>query len=984
MPFDTPSFVAINRPIRNIHTPPDDVVDWMLPLLPYRGLNIFTMRQHSKESTNRPSVAESRSAVFHCDDRKQCDAQWSPGTSAIRSSIIAAMANCPSCLAKQIVPGRFCSECGAALVCDEASTALHVAGGRPLRANEQLPPGDSSHHGRYLPGTTIANRYRIVSLVGKGGMGEVYRADDLKLGHAVALKFLPKHLAEDPGRMQLLLSEVRLARQVSHPNVCRVYDVGEVEGQHFLSMEYIDGEDLRILLRWIGRVPRDKGVQIAQQLCAGLAAAHDRGVLHCDLKPANIMLDGQGQVRITDFGLAKLAEDDVPGEVAGTPAYMAPEQLLSGETSPQSDLYALGLVLAEILLGKPINQTNDPAELASLYRSSTNSIERLHSSDIDPVVEQAILSCLARDPADRPRSARQLASALPGGDPLEAAVAAGMTPSPELVANATDKHLLRFPLAVTLLGVTVALLGASAYLNQRNTHMLDTPPEVLSDRCGQIMETLGYADLPANTTYGAAINSGIQKELQESAKDQAWLDRHPQPKYQFWRRWTDGVFMVEEFHAAYIQDYDAPILNKEQEATVTVDERGNLIELKVFDSKHAIDSTSTPEFDWSTLLALAGIDENDVKETRPVSNPPVYCDERIAWVVSRDGAEDRTIQAGAAGGRANYFEIIGLRDAMSPENTDNSETLVFNIVTVIVKLFVMLIAWLNIRASRADWKNALRAAALILLMYVIQELAALNSRSPDFAKSIFGLLGDRAWGHMLSHAFMVAVMYIATEPYIRRFWPRSMVGIARLLGGRLRDPIVGKELLAGITIGCVLYVVVTAIIFAMSLAGRSSDVTLFRALNVTIQSSTWIASIAHMLSSIFLATFILASLCVLARLVFRRIRFEYVMIAIALLFAAASAIQKPADVPWFAPLIQFCVLCAVPLVLTRVGLLALCVAGCSSVILSVSPPLHKNSWYAPYALGMLCFPAIVAVIGFVASQGGIAKMAQFFEASEGM
>ena len=119
-------------------------------------------------------------------------------------------------------------------------------------------------------------------------MGEVYRADDLKLGHTVALKFLPKDLARDPRRLDYFHSEVRLTRQISHPNICRVYDIGEVDGQHFLSMEYIDGEDLRILLRRIGRLPNDKGVQIARQLCMGLGAAHDRGVLHRDLKPENI------------------------------------------------------------------------------------------------------------------------------------------------------------------------------------------------------------------------------------------------------------------------------------------------------------------------------------------------------------------------------------------------------------------------------------------------------------------------------------------------------------------------------------------------------------------------------------------------------------------------------------------------------------------------------------------------------------------------
>ena len=149
-------------------------------------------------------------------------------------------------------------------------------------------------HGRFDPGTLLGGRYRIVGRLGRGGMGEVYRADDLKLGQAVALKFLPPDVDRDPARLTQLHTEVRMARQVSHPNVCRVYDIDEVEGQTFLSMEYVDGEDLASLIKRIGRFPEERGLAIARQICAGLAAAHERGVVHRDFKPANVMLDGSG------------------------------------------------------------------------------------------------------------------------------------------------------------------------------------------------------------------------------------------------------------------------------------------------------------------------------------------------------------------------------------------------------------------------------------------------------------------------------------------------------------------------------------------------------------------------------------------------------------------------------------------------------------------------------------------------------------------
>ena len=212
------------------------------------------------------------------------------------------------------------------------------------------------------PGTLLAERYRILGLLGRGGMGEVYRAEDLRLGQNVALKFLPAAVAEDPQRLAQFHHEVRIARQVSHRNVCRVYDIGEDHGRVFLTMELIDGEDLSLLLKRIGRFPEERATEIARQICAGLAAAHELGVLHRDLKPANIMLDADGRVRITDFGLAGLAGSFTDIR-SGTPAYMAPEQLAGQDVSERSDIFALGLVLYEIFTGKRAFDATTIAEL---------------------------------------------------------------------------------------------------------------------------------------------------------------------------------------------------------------------------------------------------------------------------------------------------------------------------------------------------------------------------------------------------------------------------------------------------------------------------------------------------------------------------------------------------------------------------------------------------------------------------------------------
>ncbi len=283
------------------------------------------------------------------------------------------MPDCSTC--GNYVPdgSRYCPACGSRQHADQTRlpsppagpddptriAATPDAGVSPPAGRTDATPRQSPDH--YTAGTLLAERYRIVGLLGRGGMGEVYRADDLKLGQPVALKFLPHALDADPGRLMAFMNEVRTTREVSHPNVCRVYDVGEADDRHFLTMEYVDGEDLASLLRRIGRLAADKGLEIARQLCAGLAAVHERGLLHRDLKPANVMIDGRGKVRLTDFGVAASIEAVRAGAgLAGTPAYMAPELLTGGEASVRSDIYALGLVpVPDLQRPAPVRREDD-------------------------------------------------------------------------------------------------------------------------------------------------------------------------------------------------------------------------------------------------------------------------------------------------------------------------------------------------------------------------------------------------------------------------------------------------------------------------------------------------------------------------------------------------------------------------------------------------------------------------------------------------
>ncbi len=298
--------------------------------------------------------------------------------------------------------------------------------------------------GGLAPGTLLAERYRIAEVLGRGAMGEVYRAEDLKLGQTVALKLLPEAARDDPGRLGLLLDEVRIARAIGHPNVCRVYDVGEADGAHFLSMEYIDGEDLAALLRRVGRLPQDRARAIGRELCEGLAAVHDQGILHRDLKPANVLTDGEGRVRLADFGMAAVAGAEARG---GTPAYMAPE-LCAGELSVKSDLYALGLVLYELFCGQPAFEAGSMRELERLHREVEPRPPGALAEDLAAATERVILQCLEKDPRDRPASARAVAVALAGRESdaaVPAAAGSGRPPRPEPESGAGKARLRHWP-----------------------------------------------------------------------------------------------------------------------------------------------------------------------------------------------------------------------------------------------------------------------------------------------------------------------------------------------------------------------------------------------------------------------------------------------------------------------------------------------------------------------------------------------------------
>jgi len=743
--------------------------------------------------------------------------------------------SCPVCRAAVPDSSRFCPSCGAALAVSSAETRLshddtRRSDDRTRLADDQTrlaPPTPSSggrigattsgwlsssgsiDHGRFAPGAVLDNRYRIIGLLGRGGMGEVYRADDLRLGQPVALKFLPAELSTDARRLAQFHNEVRTARQVSHPNVCRVYDIGEVDGALYLSMEYVDGEDLAASLRRVGRFPEDRALELARQVAAGLAAAHERGVIHRDLKPANVMLDASGRVRLMDFGLAAIG--DVGDIRVGTPAYMAPEQLEGREVTVKSDIYALGLVLYELFTGRRAFTAGTLADLIQAQQSGSITAPTEIVKNLDPAIERAVLRCLDRDPAKRPASALAVSAALPGGDPLAAALAAGETPSPEMVAAAGGEDVvLSRPAGFTYLALMAALLlvalqtSGAAMLSRVP---LDKPPEVLADRAEQIRESFGYTDPIVGRAVGYAYNAGyLTWARRQGAGSSRWsvlAGARPAPLY-FWRRTSPRQLIPVDVTSD--PSRGDPPMNAAAMTLVDIDTMGRLLRFSAVPPQvERHEDAPAPTVDWNVAFSAAGLDPKTFREATPERTPDTFADDRRAWEGALPGTDTKVrIEAASYRGRVVSFALVGPWSVPTRDvefDVPDNGTPPAQVFVILALLLVA--AWLarrNVQSGRADRRGSFLLAAFTFFLLLAHWAVSPHVSDVSSEWRRF-LLGGVAVALLL--AAVLYIVYLALEPFVRRSWPTVLVGWTRLLSGRVRDPIVGRDLLAGLTFGVV-------------------------------------------------------------------------------------------------------------------------------------------------------------------------------------
>ena len=902
------------------------------------------------------------------------------------------MSSCPACATPASDDFRYCPACGTDLELPENPTS--TAPGRspaPASAPRGTPRPDKTPRPpageRFAPGTILADRYRIVGLLGRGGMGEVYRADDLKLEQPVALKFLTRALERDPARIERLYAEVRTARQVSHPAVCRVWDIGEADGQHFLSMEFVDGENLSSLMRRIGRFPIDKALDVSRQVAEGLAAAHAKGLLHRDLKPANVMLDGQGQVRLTDFGLAGLAETLTREDVqTGTPAYMSPEQLLGREVSVRSDIYALGLVIYELVTGRRAFEGKGFAELARKHRDERPIEPSALVRGLDPVVERTILACLEKEPGKRPPTAQAVAAMLTGRDPLEAAIAAGETPSPELVAAAGETEGLRPRAAgLCLAAVVLGVLAVPALQSERHPLArvpVEKSPATLEDRARELVARLG-AGKPADFEVGFSYDLDYLNWA--SARDRSprrWdtLASGEPPLVGFWYR--QGPRSFQGRNIAGKVSWGDPEASVSGMAGASYDLTGRLTafyavppQLEKEEGPPAA-APSGMEPDWSPLFAEARLDPARFESVPPLWTPPFYADARVAWRGRWPGRSELPLRVEAASyrGRPVWFELRNEwarpeRQQASALTAGQQSIYAFYVVLLVVLCVVAsALAYRNLSLGRGDRRGAFRLA-LGLASLATASWALRAHHVADPTGEIAGF--TRGAGFSVLVASLLWLFYLALEPYVRRLRPWTLVSWTRLLSGDVRAGVVGRDVLVGLTFGTGLTLVSLASRMLLIWVGEPERPPDLVALDTLLSTRQLLSYVAGIPVSATLAGLALLLLFLILRLLTRR---DWIAGSLVVAFLVVGALAEAGELQqnlWYVLPLEAVAWASFMLLMLRFGVLAAITAVWSGNMLRVPALLYApGSWTGTAVFLVVPLLLATAVLAFRSAAGG--------------
>jgi protein kinase-like protein len=818
------------------------------------------------------------------------------------------------------------------------------------------------------PGTIIAGRYRLVAPLGHGGMGVVYRAEDLELNQTIALKFLNPRLKDFAGAVDMVRREVRIARQITHPNVVRIFDIGTAEGELFISMEYIAGEDLGSLVRRVGRLTPDKLLQVARQLAGGLAAAHDRGILHRDLKPANVMIDDAGNVRILDFGIAAPLDDQAMLKMLmGTPGFVAPELLHDQPPTVQSDLYTWGLVVYYAATGRLLPAAEAPLEAAL---DSPN-----FSSSAGPELADVIRKCLDPAPDRRPRSAHDLTVALAASDPLLAAVKAGRVPPPDLLMASHSWQATRrlidglFASGLLLLALVVALADRTMFFSRCG---LLRSPEVLQEIAVRNLAALGHAAPQQPVLTGVGLDTDALQFIRSHPELRSpWQSVHAGkiPAVFYWYRQGDPRLPRPAPLGEPAWERTVPPIPGT--ASVRLDGSGRLLTLQV--AVDALDDAkpSTEPIDWLALLKRAGFTPTDFGEIAASSWPPLFADEVRCWEgpFPADPQLPLRITAAALQGKVVYFDVDqpweqsrSVGAATSFRGQKSRFVSMRTAVWLIAIVLAAALAWHNVGRANADWVGAWRIAVVVTILAAIEWL--LDSRHTFVAAEEL-TVGFLWLSVIVFSGVAAAVAYLAVDSPARRWWPWSIITTRRLLAGRLNDRDIWADVLLGIVVGLVAvslrqFSTLTNQLLSLPVSGLndfdfSQDLVNWLGLRFKVS-----VLITALLAAILDSLLILALVVGLKRMTRSTPAAAILLVTgLALLAVLGRGVMSPAD--WLARTLLWVITACV---LIRGGLLAATTALTTFYAVNDTPiTLDLSAWFAPIGV----FVVVTLAIGLMAS-----------------
>lgn len=804
------------------------------------------------------------------------------------------------------------------------------------------------------PGKILLDRYRVIRLVGQGGMGQVYQADDFKLGQTVAIKFLPEWLIRDRLAVERFHAEVRIARSLAHPNVCRVYDLIEVDGQYFMTMEFIEGENLAQLIARVGCPTPEEAMRYARQLCSGLAEAHRQGVIHRDIKPSNVMVDKRGNVRIMDFGLAvEQLENEDGVRPAGTLEYMAPEQLRGNEPSVQSDLYSLGLVLYELFAGGR-NVHHQSVLLRNLLQPATNIAPVELPSHVPAGIAIAIRGCLAAEPTKRPISATTLLASFPETDMSDFTKTVDM-PQPELIAVAEMISPLSARFACVLFCVFLLGLAGTAvtakYFRIFHRAGLTNSPEELQSTARQLLVDLNFP-LHSGSNRGFGFAYASEKDHYNFAT----ADR----SIFFWYRQSPRSLMPSSFDVGrgfrpHVSPHD-PALEDVGDVKIEYWPDGTL---RTFECVPGNNCRLPYDETVAVMFELARLDQQNFEADQKDDDPF----ERTWNRVRGDGRESSVCTRQLSGQLAK-FATVRKQEFVNSIGPQPEHAGVLDLSVPFVLLFAGLYGVRrNLRRGHADTLGAWRLVSITFLCSILSWLLFSNHQPLSSEVRILRLELANAclW------SALTWILYVALEPLIRRNAPDKLLSWNRLVRGRFSDPVVGRDVLIGLTIAVVAVPLLSAVndatrnLLGLHAVFSTPSFELYPLLN------WWMVFpvLSHALPN---AIYSGLAIMLLPELVRTVVRSRWLATLVVILFLTTANYLRFGDgTTW-----MFCYQLIWSCVFVGTTLLFGLVTGATAIltlhlIYYIPTTLDANSWYFPNSIAGLSLLLVLGVYSFWAS-----------------